>query len=225
MSLSVIVIPCRNEPSINKNVRIVADYLSNTNIENIRIVVSTGDRETLNNFYSLEHYIVEFHTFGDSLERSILNGFSYALSLGAEKIVVLDADLCHPINKVPDMLALLNNYDMVVGSRYTRGGKYSSTLFRKFVTVSFKTFASLKGSLMSDPMSGFFGIRASILKSIKFKPITWKTCLEIELYHRSHNKQIKIYEMPISFDGERADGLPKSGSKVAIKLLKDLVTY
>jgi hypothetical protein len=55
-------------------------------------------------------------------------------------------------------------------------------------------------------------------------PITWKTCLEIELYHKRHDRHLRLKEIPVSFK-DRTAGIPKSGSKVALKLFRDLVMY
>src|SRR4030067_1122350 len=55
------------------------------------------------------------------LSTAVLRGIAEARG---EYVVVMDADLSHPAERIPDMLALLENNkkDFVVGSRYVAGG-------------------------------------------------------------------------------------------------------
>ena len=51
------------------------------------------------------------------------DGFDLALDMGAEIIVQMDADFSHSPSYIPQMLELLDDYDVVIGSRYVPGGK------------------------------------------------------------------------------------------------------
>ena len=57
----------------------------------------------------------------EGLGRAYLDGFGIALGMGADYIIQMDADFSHPTSAIPKMLALMPEYDVVVGSRYVRG--------------------------------------------------------------------------------------------------------
>ena len=64
------------------------------------------------------------HRLGKSgLGTAYLEGFRWALDRGAEAIVQMDADFSHSPEYIPTMVERLQDYDVVVGSRYVRGGK------------------------------------------------------------------------------------------------------
>src|SRR3954470_19700245 len=57
---------------------------------------------------------------GDGLSGAVLQGMAAA---SGTTLVVMDADLQHPPEKIPDLLATLNaGADFVIGSRYVPGG-------------------------------------------------------------------------------------------------------
>lgn len=153
-------------------------------------------------------------SYGDSLERAILCGFS---SSRGDRILVLDADGSHPVHQIPEMFCALEEHDMVVGSRYLPDSDFHYPLFRRFVAWCFRTYARLFGSKLSDPMSGFFAIRREILKGIRFKPFTWKTALEISMKMRS-----SITEIPVRIT-ERGVGQSKANWRLGLKIMWDIL--
>ena len=48
-------------------------------------------------------------------------GFNWALQRNYNNIIQMDADLSHDPNEIKEMVRLLNNYDLVIGSRYIDG--------------------------------------------------------------------------------------------------------
>jgi len=50
-------------------------------------------------------------------------GFKKALELGADILMEMDADFSHQPKYINDFLNQIENYDVVIGSRYTNGGK------------------------------------------------------------------------------------------------------
>ena len=180
------------------------------------IIVAMGDRETL--FAPIpplpnQRVII---TYGDSLERSILAGFSNARG---DKIMVCDADDCHPIEQIPKIFYGLEDYEMVAASRYIPGGKSDLGPFRNFISWSFSTVAKLCGSKLTDPMVGFFGIRKEVLNRVRFKPFVWKIPLEIELKAKP-----TITEFP-TVATARSIGKTKTTIKIGLKIMWDMVEY
>lgn len=216
MVLCTAVVPIRNEPNISQFLLELHKILA-ADLGTYEILVVIGDRETLHpDIPSLPHQKI-IKTYGDSLERSILNGFS---STKSDKIVVCDADGCHPIERIPKMFYLLDKYEMVIGSRYIEGGRSDLGPFRNFVSSCFKTWAHLFGSKLSDPMAGFFAVRKEVIDKVKFKPFTWKTCLEIEMKARP-----EFTEIPIVAKQRTDSGVSKTSVKIGLKLMWDIFKY
>jgi dolichol-phosphate mannosyltransferase len=117
---------------------------------------------------------------------------------------------------IPKFWEALSEHDLVVGTRFAEGSVFESSFYRRFISWGCIILAKGAGTKLSDPMSGFFGIQKDILKKVKFKPITWKTCLEIELKAKP-----SIMEIPITFV-ERTVGKSKTTTKVGLKIIKEL---
>ncbi|MGD9375184.1 MAG: polyprenol monophosphomannose synthase, partial [Anaerolineae bacterium] len=56
------------------------------------------------------------------LGTAYLTGFRYALDHGADLVVQMDADFSHSPAYIPQFLEKIENYDVVIGSRYVSGG-------------------------------------------------------------------------------------------------------
>lgn len=182
--------------------------------ERYEILIAMGDREKL--YPTIPPFPNQriIKTYGDTLERSILAGFSHAKGT---KILVCDVDNYHPFYKIPEMIKLLDMYEMVAGSRYLPEGELNMSLFRRFVSRFFVMYAHLFGSNLSDPMTGFFAVRKDIVNKIMFRPFTWKTCLEIELKAKPHLVEIPIVPKP------RTSGVSKTKLKTGFKLMRDII--
>ena len=183
--------------------------------DDYEVLIMQGDRETGFYLYPNMYRQRTIWTYGDSLERSILNGFSHAKG---DRIVVMDADGSHPPEMVPEMWRLLGEYELVIGSRFMEGAVFEGSPMRRFMTFITKVSAWEAGSKLKDPMSGFFAIRRDVLKQCKFRPLTWKTALEIELRAKP-----SVKEIPIKFV-ERTAGKSKTNLKVGLKILWQLAT-
>lgn len=207
-----IIIPVKNEPDLD-SLLIKVHKVAESTSDQYEVLIVQGDREKEFHPYEEHPNQKTIWTYADSLDRSILNGFSHSRG---ERILVMDADGSHPPKKIPELYKALDKYDMVVGSRFVVESQFESLKFREFITLVCSYFAWFAGSNLNDPMSGFFAIRREILDKIQFKPLTWKTCLEIEL-----KANPKVLEIPICFAG-RNDGSSKTTLKTGLKLLSEL---
>jgi dolichol-phosphate mannosyltransferase len=113
-------------------------------------------------------------------------------------LVVMDADLSHPPEKIPAMiLALEAGQQFVLGSRYVPGGStdddwgFFRWLNSRVATILARPFTDAK-----DPMSGFFVIRRSdFLKAPDLNPVGYKVALELIVKCGIRN----VGEVPIHF--------------------------
>lgn len=205
------ILPVRDEPRLNE----FLGALHQTLIDDYEIIVVMGDREKLYPELPPHPCLRVVHSFADNLERAILMGFSVAQG---DRLLVMDSDGSHPVEMVPYMLNQLATYELAVGSRYLDGSRFEQSAFRKLVSWCFRWAAWLRGSKLSDPMSGFFAVRREVVERTRFKPLKWKTCLEIELKARP-----RTVEIPINFR-KRVAGASKTKLITGIHLIYDLVT-
>lgn len=197
--------PVRNEPNLEPFLTRLHEVMETTKFYEVLVV--QGDHETLHApIPELPHQYV-YHTYGDSLERSILNGFSHARG---DRIVVMDADGSHPPESVLELIRALEKTDMAVGTRFAEGSTFTGSPLRRVVTWGIGSMAKLAGSHLSDPMSGFFAVTREVLERATFKPIPWKTALEFELSTRP-----TVTEVPIRFE-ERTVGKSKTSIRLGV---------
>ncbi len=157
-----------------------------------------------------EKYSVDFpvkvfvRTADRGLSKSVLKGFELAKG---EICIVMDADLSHPVEKIPDMIRpiMSNECDATIGSRNIQGGGSTEwPLSRRIISKAAGLMA--KGLIgLTDPTSGFMAVRKSILDNVNIDPMGWKIVLEIAV---KANPRIK--EIPIVFS-QRQKGKSKLG--------------
>ena len=127
------------------------------------------------------------------LAQSALEGFSIAKGI---IVVLMDGDCSHNPRDIPKLLdpILRGNSDMVVGSRYTKGGSTSSwSMLRKTIS-KLAAYLAKPISGLNDSGSGFFAFRKDQIELDQIKPISWKVGLEICSRYPD-----KISEVPIHF--------------------------
>lgn len=147
------------------------------------------------------------------LSGAILHGWQRT---DAAVLGVMDADLQHPPELLPILLAgILDDQDIVIGSRYTAGGELGKwSPARKFFSAAavWVTWPLQKTRLRAkDPMSGFFMVRRRCLDDIRFQQSGFKLLLEILVRGRIQSLQ----EIPFEF-GRRYRGASKANIRVAV---------
>lgn len=151
------------------------------------------------------------------LSQAVIDGFDVAKY---PILIVMDADLSHPPEKIPEMLAMIenNDVDMVIGSRYIQNGSSDTTwpIARKRVSVFAAWIARMLVAVsVKDPLSGFIALRKkTYLSATVLKPIGWKVALELMVKCKCKN----IKEIPIHFS-KRVHGHSKLTSKVILDYL------
>lgn len=209
-NLISIIIPVKNEPYL---INLLDDLKQILQPYNHEIIITTNIMGILSPQQQPSNITI-VKSYADSLERAILLGFSVA---HGNKIIVMDADGSHSPKLLPEMIRELDNYEMVMASRFTTDGHYITSIFRYFVSFLFNQYARLLGSTLTDPMSGYFGIQSQILPGIKFRPYKWKIGLEINNKARPNTKEI-----PLTFIN-RKNGKSKTNWKIGLKLLWDIL--
>ena len=136
------------------------------------------------------------------LSSAVLDGFKKA---GAEVLGVMDADLQHPPELLPEMYGKISDgYDLVVASRYVEGGEIEGLgLGRRIVSRGATALAHflLPGSRrVRDVVSGFFMLRRDVIEDVELKPVGYKILLEIVV----RGKYDSVAEVPYTFKPRRS---------------------
>jgi len=152
------------------------------------------------------------------LSTAVIHGLTEARG---EYLVVMDADLSHPAERIPDMIARLEHHknDFVIGSRYVAGGSLdpSWTWFRR-LNSRIATWLALPLCRVRDPMSGFFAFRRERMPETHLlSPIGYK--IGLELLVKGEFK--KPGEVPIHF-ADRVHGESKLSWKEQVRYLRHL---
>jgi len=165
---------------------------------NVRIIVRTTER---------------------GLSSAVVRGFQEAQG---DNMLCMDADLQHPPEYVPSMLAAMSpSHTFVLGTRYGKGVEMDKDwpVHRRIISAGARLLA-LPLTTASDPMSGFFGVRKeAFLKARGLNAEGFKIALDLLI--KAHIPPHAIAEVPFSF-GVRAEGESKLTGKVMIKYLEQL---
>jgi dolichol-phosphate mannosyltransferase len=136
-------------------------------------------------------------------------------------VVVMDADLSHPVETLPAMLDAIMEHPhaFVVGSRYIPGGSFDRqwSIWR-FLNSHLATVMARPLVKCSDPMSGFFGLtKEDLPEAVDLKPIGYKIGLEIMV----RGDFGRVIELPIGFK-DREVGDSKMNFDQQLKYLRHL---
>lgn len=160
------------------------------------------------------------------IRREPRNGLGGAVLHGMERargtlLVVMDADLQHPPEKLPELLARLDGgAEFVLGSRYVPGGSTGEKwgMFRRINSVLATWLARPFSGAVQDPMSGFFGLPRRVLnRAERLTPLGYKIGLELMCKCRVR----EVEEVPIHF-AERTAGTSKLTLREQFRYLEHL---
>jgi dolichol-phosphate mannosyltransferase len=153
------------------------------------------------------------------LGTAYIEGFRYALAHGAKYVVHMDADFSHEPAILRQFLEMIKQADVVVGSRYTKGGSVDRhwSLFRKLLSRGASVYTRLVlGLKVSDTTAGFKLFRAEALAGLPLEEIKCNGyAFHIAVAYLSEQRHLRIVETPIYF---RDRTLGKSKMSVQIML-------
>jgi dolichol-phosphate mannosyltransferase len=112
---------------------------------------------------------------------------------------VLDADLSHPPELLPRMIAPLQSgeADFVIGSRYIPGGGTRNWPFGRLLMSRFACMLARPVTPVRDATSGFFLLRRDIARGVRIEAGGFKICLELLVRGRA----TAVLEVPYVFVG------------------------
>ena len=153
------------------------------------------------------------------LSSAVVRGFREAAN---PVLVVLDADLSHPPEVIPDLVGPIHRgeADIAIGSRYAPGGRIAGpwSLLR-VLNSRVATLLARPLTGVRDPMSGFFALhRTTLDRAARLNPIGYKIGLELVVKARCR----RCLEVPIAFS-DRVAGTSKLTLAEQIRYLRHLL--
>ena len=131
-----------------------------------------------------------------SLARAYAAGLSYAWQAGFPKII--EVDLGHPVHLIPEVVRLLDEFPLVVGTRLDPLGSHGGPPLRRFLSHQGGALARRVFRLpFSDPTGGFIGFQEKILRLHDWQVprLTQNYAWHIELKCRLRDVEA-FYEIP-----------------------------
>ena len=223
MSSATIVIPTLNEQD---NIDPLLEGLTQLKIENCNLeILFVDDQSKDNTIEKINTWSQRFswisvlqRTGQPDLTQAILDGVATSHS---DYILVMDADLSHPIDCVPNLLKPIINgtHDVVVGSRYTKNGGIANwPAHRRFLSW----FGGLPARVLTDvkdTTSGFFACKKTCFSNIDQNARGYKVLLELLA---SGLDKFRVTETPIVFT-DRVLGESKLSGKQLIQYFQRLI--
>lgn len=230
----VIIIPTYNESLvIEETLGLVFQTLSVSCMEtSILVFDSASTDNTQQVVQSLQKQYPTLYLMTESkktgLGSAYLQAMRYAITtMAADVIVEFDADLSHQPHYLLPMLEKMQTYDVVVGSRYVKGGTIPSNwgwhrrLLSRLGNVVARCFLSPQ---YKDFTSGFRASCAQLLKqTLPDQFISAQYAYKLELFWLLHKAGAKILEYPIEFV-DRKKGESKLPANSILDSLRVLAT-
>jgi dolichol-phosphate mannosyltransferase len=125
----------------------------------------------------------------------------------------MDADMCMPPAMLPGMVKLLNEHDVVVGSRYAPGGRDDRARLRVVASRMINRLATaVLGYGIRDYDSGFVVLRRSVFDKVTVIPTGYGAYF-MEFLYTCRRKGLTVKEVPYTFR-DRQKGISKSAPSV-----------
>jgi dolichol-phosphate mannosyltransferase len=155
------------------------------------------------------------------LGAAYIAGFKRAFDSGYDYVVEMDADGSHRAEDLPKLLAVCESNDLVVGSRYVKGGSTENwPLHRQWLSKGGNLFAKMMlGTRLNDMTAGFRVFSVPFLKTMDLESINARGySFQIEMAYRTIKQGGRVTEVPIVFI-EREIGESKMSRAIVIEAL------
>src|SRR5262245_23415907 len=138
---------------------------------------------------------------------------------GFDVLVEMDADGSHQPEELPRLLSALEESDLVIGSRWVRGGRVENwPKNREVLSRGANSYArAMLGLPVHDATGGFRAYRATTLSKIDIDDVTSQGyCFQIDLTLRTVRAGLRVTEVPITFV-ERTHGVSKMSRDIIVE--------
>ncbi|MHB1492998.1 MAG: glycosyltransferase [Thermoplasmataceae archaeon] len=232
-SISIILAVLNEIDSLPNTIRCIDSLSSNGSIDKVEdiIIIDDGSRDgTINYIKSIEGRTrgIPVKFIGREMKMGTVDAQLAGIRLStSDYVCVMDSDGQHPTDALPRLFHPVGgNYDIIVGSRYVKGGSNNWKATRGTISRGATILAKLffKGARkVKDPMSGFFIVKRSLVKDLESVQFGYK----LLLYTLSTHPGASVIEIPIRMNA-RMEGESKvvnNGLNFMTKYLKEMINY
>jgi|SRR6478735_5324377 len=157
----------------------------------------------------------------EGLGPAYLAGFRRALDAGAGLVLEMDADFSHDPAYLPRLLDTAERADLVIGSRYVRGGGVGDWgVLRRTISRGGSAYARLVlGVGVHDLTGGFKCFRREVLEAIELDTVRSRGyAFQVELTYRAIELGFSVAEVPIVFRDRRV-GASKMDRSIVLEAI------
>jgi dolichol-phosphate mannosyltransferase len=150
------------------------------------------------------------------LGTAYIAGFRYALENDYDFIFEMDADFSHDPSEIPQFLQEIQNYDLIIGSRYRNGVNVINWPMSRLLLSWFANFYTrvITGMPIKDATGGFKCFRRKVLEAIDLDRVNSNGyAFQIEMNFKVWKKGFHIKEISIIFV-DRMKGKSKMSKKI-----------
>jgi dolichol-phosphate mannosyltransferase len=163
----------------------------------------------------------------EGLGKAYLAGFRWALAHDYDVIGEIDADGSHQPEQLPQLLAALEDADLVIGSRWVPGGSVTNWAFtRELLSRGGNLYTRLLlGINVRDATAGYRLFRRTTLEKIDLDDVSsYGYVFQADLAFRTLRAGLRVVEVPIEFV-ERVRGDSKMTRDVATESLRRITRW
>ena len=223
MHNALVIIPTYNEL---ENIESVVDRVLSSGADADILIVDDGSPDgtgALADELAVRHERVNVlhRTAKEGLGAAYLAGFSWGLDHGYAALVEMDADGSHHPEALPRMLGLLDEYDMVLGSRWIPGGAVENwPASRRLLSRGGNLYARIAlGIGVRDATGGYRAFTSVALSRIDLDSVASQGyCFQLDLLWRALERGLRVVETPITFT-ERVHGESKMSRSIVTESL------
>lgn len=147
------------------------------------------------------------------------DGFKFGIDNSYDNYIQIDADFSHRIVDLKKMLVYINEFEVIIGSRYIYGGgTLGWNKFRKYLSKFANIFSrAITGCDITDMTSGFRIYTLNALNKINYHQTKSNGyAFQIEMSSRANFNNLNIKEVPIIFH-ERRKGKSKMNYRIIME--------
>ncbi len=170
---------------------------------------------------------VVHRTAKEGLGAAYLHGFRVALDAGYDVIGEMDADGSHQPEQLHRLVEALADADLVIGSRYVRGGSIVNwPRSRELLSRGGNLYVRvLLGMSVRDATAGFRLFRRATLEAVDLAAVmSTGYVFQTDMTHRVLSAGLRVREVPIEFI-ERVRGDSKMTREVATESLRKITWW
>jgi dolichol-phosphate mannosyltransferase len=163
----------------------------------------------------------------EGLGAAYIAGFRWGMEQGFDVLVEMDADGSHQPEELPRLLSALEHNDLVIGSRWVRGGQVENwPKHREVISRGGNTYSRLMlGIPVNDATGGYRAYRADTLRKIGVEDVSSQGyCFQVDLTLRTVRSGLRVAEVPITFV-ERVRGTSKMSRAIIVEAFQRVTQW